>query len=167
MNIESPAGVLPLVAILRGVSPGTVLTAVEVRRTREAGGRLIVAPNCNPAVIRDAVQLSMQVMPGVATATEVFTAIEAGARLLKLFPAVTYGPAHLKALCAVLRADVQVFPVGGVAVSDLPAWLAAGAAGFGFGSELFRPSYDISDIGRRARALVQALSGARAGHKRG
>lgn len=144
------------------VGAGTVLNADDVRRTHEAGGRLIVAPNCNTEVIREALKLGMRVMPGVASATEAFAAIGAGARQLKLFPAVTYGPRHLEALRAVLPRDVGVYPVGGVAPQDIARWLAAGAAGFGFGSELFRADYSIADIGRRARDLVQTLREARA-----
>ena len=144
------------------VGAGTVLNADDVRRTHEAGGRLIVAPNCNTEVIREALKFGMRVMPGVASATEAFAAIGAGARQLKLFPAVTYGPRHLEALRAVLPRDVGVYPVGGVAPQDIARWLAAGAAGFGFGSELFRADYSIADIGRRARDLVRTLREARA-----
>ena len=144
------------------IGAGTVLNVDDVRRTHEAGGRLIVAPNLNPDVIHCALQLAMQVMPGIATATEAFDAIDAGARQLKLFPAVTYGPRHLQALRAVLPNDVNVFPVGGVERQDIPRWVGVGAAGFGFGSELFRPDYSVADIGRRARELVQAVRQARA-----
>jgi 2-dehydro-3-deoxyphosphogalactonate aldolase len=143
------------------VGAGTVLNADEVRRTQDAGGNLIVSPNSRAEVIRCAVQLGLAVMPGFATATEAFEAIAAGARQLKLFPAVTYGPRHLQALSAVLPMDVQVFPVGGVSTQDIPGWLAAGAAGFGFGSELFRPDYSLAEVATRARALMQALQDAR------
>src|SRR5882724_1545887 len=139
------------------IGAGTVLDMSAVRQTHAAGGRLIVAPNCDPEVIRGALQMGMQVMPGIATATEAFSAIRAGATQLKLFPAATYGPRHLQALSAVLPSAVQVFPVGGVGTADIPAWLAAGADGFGFGSELFRPDYDLPEIGQRAAQLVQAL----------
>jgi 2-dehydro-3-deoxyphosphogalactonate aldolase len=139
------------------IGAGTVLDMDAVRRTHAAGGRLIVAPNCDPEVIRGAVQMGMQVMPGIATATEAFSAIRAGATQLKLFPAATYGPRHLQALRAVLPSGVRVLPVGGVGAADITAWLDAGAAGFGFGSELFRPEYDLPEIERRARQLVKAL----------
>ncbi|MEP6547011.1 MAG: 2-dehydro-3-deoxy-6-phosphogalactonate aldolase [Gammaproteobacteria bacterium] len=144
------------------IGAGTVLNADDVRRTHEVGGRLIVSPNCNPDVICTALQLGMRAMPGIATATEAFAAIGAGARQLKMFPAVTYGPRHLQALRAVLPSDVGVYPVGGVEAQDITRWLAAGAAGFGFGSELFRPEYSVADIGRRARDLMRALREARA-----
>ncbi len=143
------------------VGAGTVLTVADVQRTQAAGGRLVVAPNCDPQVIRSAVQLGMQVMPGFATATEAFQAIQAGAQDLKLFPACTYGPRHLQALRAVLPTSVRVFPVGGVGVADIAAWLTAGAAGFGLGSELFRPEYELEEIAQRAADLVRAVRGAR------
>jgi 2-dehydro-3-deoxyphosphogalactonate aldolase len=143
------------------IGAGTVLSIEDVQRTHEAGGRLIVSPNCDVEVIRRALQLAMRVIPGIATATEAFTAIRAGATDLKLFPAVSYGPQHLKALQAVLPHSVRVFPVGGIGAKDIPAWLNAGASGFGFGSELFRPEYSLADIGNRARQLVRALGEAR------
>ena len=139
------------------IGAGTVLDEDDVKRTHAAGGRLIVAPNCNPDVIRSALDLGMEVMPGIATPTEAFAAIRAGATKLKLFPAVTYGTQFLQALRAVLPAGIRMYPVGGVGAADIPGWLAAGAAGFGFGSELFRPEYDLPEVGRRASGLVQAL----------
>lgn len=149
------------------VGAGTVLNVDQVRRTQQAGGRLIVAPNCDEAVIREALQLNLQAIPGFATATEAFGAIRAGAGKLKLFPAVTYGPRHLRALRAVLPPAIGVFPVGGIGAQDILPWLAAGATGFGFGSELFRPEYSLTDIGQRAAALVQAARAAQAEHPRG
>ena len=143
------------------IGAGTVLTVDDVRRTHSAGGWLIVAPNCDTVVIRLALQLGMQVMPGFATATDAFSAIGAGAKQIKLFPAVTYGTRHLEALRAVLPAHVGVYPVGGVGAQDMGAWLKAGAAGFGFGSEIFRPEYSLEDIESRTRRLVQALREAR------
>jgi 2-dehydro-3-deoxyphosphogalactonate aldolase len=165
LNSPDPFASIAALAAAHGsdclIGAGTVLDLEAVRRTYAAGGRLIVAPNCDPQVIHGALQMGMQVMPGIATATEAFSAIRAGATQLKLFPAVTYGPRHLQALSAVLPPAVQVFPVGGVGAADIPAWLAAGAAGFGFGSELFRPEYDLAEIERRARQLAQALQSAR------
>jgi 2-dehydro-3-deoxyphosphogalactonate aldolase len=167
LNSPDPFGSIAALVAAQGsdclIGAGTVLDLEAVRRTYAAGGRLIVAPNCDPDVIGGAVQMGMQVMPGIATATEAFSAIRAGATQLKLFPAVTYGPRHLQALRAVLPANVRVFPVGGVGAAEIPGWLAAGAAGFGFGSELFRPEYDLPEIERRARQLVQAL---RTAHQR-
>jgi 2-dehydro-3-deoxyphosphogalactonate aldolase len=144
------------------VGAGTVLSADDVRGAHGAGARLILSPNFDAEVIRTGLQLGLQVMPGIATATEAFGALAAGTRNLKLFPAVTYGPRHLEALRAVLPVDVRVFPVGGIGGADIARWLKAGAAGFGFGSELFRPDYAFTEIELRARELVQALRDARA-----
>lgn len=139
------------------IGAGTVLSADDVQRTHEAGGRLIVSPNCDADVIEEALTRSMRVLPGIATATEAFTAIKAGAKDLKLFPAVTYGPAHLKALRAVLPAGVRVFPVGGIGAQDIKVWLEAGAGGFGFGSEIFKPEYSLEDIQQRAETLIERV----------
>jgi 2-dehydro-3-deoxyphosphogalactonate aldolase len=138
------------------VGAGTVLDTGQVRRTYKAGGRLVVAPNFDAGVIAEALRLGMQVMPGIATATEAFAAVQAGARHLKLFPAISYGPRHLQALRVVLPADVRLYPVGGIGAADIPAWVAAGAAGFGLGSELFRPAYTLAEIEQRARQLCAA-----------
>jgi 2-dehydro-3-deoxyphosphogalactonate aldolase len=140
------------------VGAGTVLSAEDVQRTHAAGGRLVVAPNCEPSVIRAALKFGMRVMPGVATATEALQAISAGATELKLFPAASCGPGHLRALKTVLPAAVRVLPVGGIGAADVAAWLAAGADGFGFGSELFRPEYTLDEIDARARRLLRALA---------
>jgi 2-dehydro-3-deoxyphosphogalactonate aldolase len=165
LNSPEPFASIARLAALRRtdwlVGAGTVLNVDDVRRTHAAGGRLIVSPNCNTDVIRGALQLGMEVMPGIATATDAFNAIDAGAKHIKLFPAVTYGPRHLEALRAVLPTDVGVFPVGGVGAQDIAGWLSAGAAGFGFGSELFRPNYTLAEIEQRARHLVQTLQEAR------
>jgi 2-dehydro-3-deoxyphosphogalactonate aldolase len=143
------------------VGAGTVLSVQDVQRTHDAGGRLVVAPNCDTAVIRAALTLGMRAMPGVATATEAFQAIAAGASELKLFPAASYGPAHLQALKSVLPAAVRVLPVGGIGAPDIAAWLAVGAGGFGFGSDLFRAEYSLDEIDTRAQRLMRALAEAR------
>jgi len=143
------------------IGAGTVLDRQAVTQTHAAGGRLIVSPNCDPDVIRSALDLGMEVLPGIATPTEAFAAIKAGATRLKIFPAASYGPRFLQAIRAVLPKGIRMYPVGGVGVADIPAWLAAGADGFGFGSELFRPDYDVTEVGRRASQLVQAFQAAR------
>jgi 2-dehydro-3-deoxyphosphogalactonate aldolase len=142
------------------IGAGTVLTTADVDRVLGAGGKLVVAPNCDPVVIHRALESGMRVLPGIATATEAFVAINAGATELKLFPAATYGPRHLKALKSVLPKHVRVFPVGGIGSQDIAEWLASGADGFGFGSELFSPAYTLPEIEKRARALIEALRAA-------
>ena len=167
--LNSPDPFKSIAALCSGAKPdcwvgaGTVLNADDVRRTHAAGGRLIVAPNVDAAVIGEAIKLGMQVLPGIATATEAFTALRAGARQLKLFPATTYGPRHLTALRSVLPREAGLLPVGGVAAEHIPDWLNAGACGFGFGSELFRPEYSLQDVERRAHRLVRAFRDARSG----
>jgi 2-dehydro-3-deoxyphosphogalactonate aldolase len=152
-SISALAGALPADCLM---GAGTVLTGQDVHRTHAAGGRLVVAPNCDEDVIGEATKLGMQVMPGIATATEAFRAARAGATQLKLFPASSYGPQHLRALCTVLPKEIKIFPVGGVTAEQISGWLAAGAAGFGFGSELFRPEYSLDQIKHRAQLLVRA-----------
>jgi 2-dehydro-3-deoxyphosphogalactonate aldolase len=142
------------------VGAGTVLHVDDVQRTYDVGGRLIVTPNCDGSVIAHALKQGMVVLPGFATPTEAFVAIKAGATQLKLFPAATYGTTHLKALKAVLPIHIKVIPVGGVGVADVAAWVTAGADGFGFGSELFRPEYSLSEIEARAQQLVQTYRAA-------
>lgn len=138
------------------IGAGTVLSPAEVEGVRAAGGRLIVAPNVDPAVIARAVALDLLPMPGFATATEAFAAIRAGARHLKLFPASTYGHGHIKALSAVIPAHVRLYAVGGVGADDLHVWRAAGAAGIGVGGELFRPGIGAAEVAARARRVVAA-----------
>ena len=139
---------------------GTVLDPADVDRVAEAGGRLLVTPNTNPAVIARAAARELVVMPGFYTPSEAFTAIGAGARFLKLFPAATAGTAHLKALLAVLPKDIPVYAVGGVGAGNMKEWRWAGAAGFGMGTDLFKPDYTDDDISARARQSVAAFRAA-------
>jgi len=143
------------------VGAGTVLTANDVNQLRAAGGKLVVSPNCDPVIIRHALGLGMRVMPGIATATEAFAAINAGATELKLFPASTYGAGHLRALKSVLPKHVKIYPVGGIGSQDIAEWLVSGADGFGFGGELFKPAYTLADVAARAKGLFDALRAAK------
>jgi len=135
---------------------GTVLTPKAVDEVAAAGGKLIVTPNTDPDVIARAVALGLTVMPGFATPSEAFAAVKAGARALKLFPAGTFGPGHIKAVRDVLPKDILVYAVGGVGAANLEPWLAAGVAGIGVGGELYRPGYTAEEVGQRAAALVAA-----------
>ncbi len=139
------------------IGAGTVLTVEDVNRVADAGGRMIVSPNMNPEVIRESRRLGLESYPGVFTATECFAAIAAGATGLKLFPADQTGPGLLKALRAVLPADVPVYAVGGVGPSNFADWFAAGAQGFGIGTSLYRPGDSADLVGGRAREMVAAL----------
>jgi 2-dehydro-3-deoxyphosphogalactonate aldolase len=138
------------------VGTGTVLEPADVQRTREAGGQLVVAPNCDPRVIAAALDAGLLALPGVATATEAFTALRAGTRHLKLFPANSFGPGYLKALREVLPAGSCLYPVGGIGAAGIADWVAAGAAGFGFGGDLYRPTYPLDEVGERAARLLAA-----------
>jgi len=164
LNSPDPFDTIKLLARAHGaqclVGAGTVLDTTDVERVHDAGGRLIVAPNCDPAVIRRALALGMRVLPGIATASEAFAALAAGATGLKLFPASTYGSRHLKALKSVMPKHVKIYPVGGIGSQDISEWLVSGADGFGFGSELFTPAYTLAEIEKRAHALIEALRAA-------
>ena len=138
------------------VGGGTVLAADEVSQIAGAGGSLVVSPNFNPAVVAATGAADMLSGPGVATPTEAFAAIEAGADLLKLFPAEQLSPAVLKAWRAVLPAGIPLVPVGGITPETLPLWRAAGATGFGLGSALYRPGMNAEDVGRSAEAFLTA-----------
>ena len=136
---------------------GTVLTVEAADAVAAAGGTLVVSPNTDPEVIRHAVSLGLDPAPGFATATEAFQAIGAGARHLKLFPAATYGPGHLKQLKAVLPPEVTVWAVGGVGPDHMAAWWAAGARAFGLGGELYRPGQSPAETRAKAATVVAAV----------
>lgn len=128
------------------VGAGTVLTTADVHNVHAAGGQLIVSPNFNPVVVREAVRLGMVCLPGVMTASEAFAALEAGAHGLKIFPAEMITPAVVKALRAVLPADMVLLPVGGITPDNMSPYFAAGASGFGIGSALYKPGMTPADV---------------------
>ncbi|WP_288875909.1 2-dehydro-3-deoxy-6-phosphogalactonate aldolase [uncultured Kosakonia sp.] len=138
------------------IGGGTVLKPEQVDRLAEMGCKLIVTPNTQPEVIRRAVSHGMTVCPGCATASEAFTALEAGAQALKIFPSSAFGPDYIKALKAVLPADVPVFAVGGVTPENLHLWLQAGCVGAGLGSDLYRAGQPVSRTIEQAKAFVNA-----------
>lgn len=139
------------------VGAGTVLQVSQVAEVRAAGGRIIVSPNANPAVIAAAASAGLASLPGIATPTEAFAALDAGATALKLFPAEAASPAVLKAMRAVLPRDVRMLPVGGIAPDTMAPWLAAGADGFGLGSALYTVGRGADDVAARARDFIAAL----------
>lgn len=138
------------------IGAGTVMTPRAVDEVAAAGGRLIVMPHADSIVIRAAKAAEMICVPGVATPTEAFAAIAAGADGLKLFPAEQASPAVLKAWRAVLPATLPVLPVGGISPENMAPWIAAGARGFGIGSAIYAAGMDAAEVGRRARAFAQA-----------
>ena len=143
------------------IGAGTVLTVEAVEQVADAGGEIIVSPNTNTDVIARSVELGLTPMPGWGTPSEAFAAYHAGARHLKLFPASTFGPDHIRACRAVLPADACILAVGGAGAHNLPEWLAAGAEGFGIGSELYKPGFSADQVFATATQLVSALQEAR------
>lgn len=142
------------------IGAGTVSDPDSLDRLAAIGAGFAVAPNTDESVIEGCLKRGMTPVPGFATPSEAFCAIGAGARHLKLFPAGTYGPAHLKALKAVLPSDVDIFAVGGVSAPAMPAWREAGAAGFGLGSMLYQPGDDADAVARKAADTVTACRAA-------
>lgn len=138
------------------VGGGTMLSEADVDAVAGVGGRLFVSPNMNPAVIRHAAAAGMLCAPGVATPSEAFAALDAGADALKLFPGEMVGPAGLKAMHAVLPAGTLLWPVGGVEAVNMAQWCAAGATGFGIGGALFTPDCTDAQLAARAAAMVNA-----------
>lgn len=143
------------------IGAGTVLSPAAVREVAAAGGRLIVSPNADPAVIAETKRLGLQSWPGVMTPTECFAALAAGADGLKFFPGNLIGPEGLKAMRAVLPAGTLCFAVGGAGPDNFAAWVAAGADGFGIGTALYTPGLSAAEVGARARRIVDAYRRAR------
>ena len=141
------------------VGAGTVLTPQQVGEVHAAGGQLAVAPNFDAGVVREARARGMVALPGVATPTEAFAALSAGANGLKLFPAEGIPPAVVKAWRAVLPVGTLMLPVGGITPQNMGAYRDAGAQGFGIGSALYTPGIGTAELGERARAFVSAWAG--------
>ncbi len=151
-SIEALARALPQAL----VGAGTVLNLAQVRAVADAGAGLVVSPNADAAVISEAVRLGLVCLPGVATPTEAFAALAAGAHGLKLFPAELVTPAVLKALRAVLPAGTLTLPVGGITPDNMAAYRAAGAAGFGIGSALYKPGSTAAQVAAQAQRFAAA-----------
>lgn len=144
------------------VGAGTVYLPSQVEQVRAAGGSVIVMPHSDQAIIAAAKAAQMEILPGVATATEAFAAFTAGATLLKVFPADHLGPATMKAWLSVLPPQVGLIPVGGVQPSNVGTFVAAGAAGLGIGSSLYKPGMMASDVATKAEEFVAAWRAAKA-----
>ena len=159
--LNSPQPLASIAALARAfpqalVGAGTVLDAGAVRTVAAAGGGLVVAPNTDAEVIREALRLGLACLPGVATPTEAFAALSAGAHGLKLFPAELVTPAVLKAMRAVLPVGTPLLPVGGITPGGMAAYRAAGATGFGLGSALYKPGMAVAEVAMQARRFAQA-----------
>jgi 2-dehydro-3-deoxyphosphogalactonate aldolase len=145
------------------VGAGTVLDPEQVNGIRDVGGKLIVMPHADLDVIKRAKEQELICTPGVATPTEAFAALKAGADAIKIFPAEAVPPAVVKAWRAVLPKDTVVLPVGGIKPDNMKPYVEAGANGFGLGSALFTPAMPVEEIGRKARDFAAAWQALRAG----
>ena len=160
--LNSPEPLLSIAALTQQfpqtlIGAGTVLNAQQVKDVHAAGGRLVVAPNFNPAVVAQALALNMVMLPGVATPTEAFAALDAGAHGLKLFPAEMISPASVKALRAVLPKAAALMPVGGITPDNMAAYRSAGASGFGLGSALYAPGRSAEQVRLAAQNFFNAI----------
>ncbi len=138
------------------VGAGTVLDVGAVDGVFAAGADFIVTPNTHPGVIAHALALGMGVVPGFATATEALQAAAAGATLIKLFPAATYGPDHVRALRSILPRNVQIVAVGGIGAGNVAQWSGSGIVGIGVGGELYRSGRSAADVRTRAAEFIAA-----------
>jgi 2-dehydro-3-deoxyphosphogalactonate aldolase len=162
MNSPEPLESITLLAKSFGerclTGAGTVVKVSDVARVAQAGGRLVVMPHADVAIIREAKRLGLTCVPGVSTLTEAFAALDAGADGLKMFPAELLAPAVLKAWRAVLPGDVVVFAVGGIRPDNMAPYWEAGADGFGTGSNLYKPGASADDVRRAAAAYASGFA---------
>ena len=163
--LNSPNPIASIARLARGfgerllIGAGTVMTPLQVAEIAAAGGRLIVTPHADAAIVRVAKQHGLISMPGFFTPSEAFAMLTAGADALKLFPAEAASPAVLRSLRAVLPPGTAVLPVGGIDATNMAGWLAAGAAGFGIGSSIYKPGDSPQTVSAKAHALIAALAG--------
>lgn len=136
------------------IGAGTVLSVNDVENVKNAGGKIIVSPDMNPDVIKATKAAGLLSYPGVMTPSECFAALRAGADALKLFPGSLIGPAGLKAMRAVIPAEIDVLAVGGAAPDNFEQWFAAGASGFGMGAAIYRPGDAPEIVRERAKEIV-------------
>jgi 2-dehydro-3-deoxyphosphogalactonate aldolase len=163
LNSPRPMESIALLACACGerllIGAGTVMTPAQVWEIADAGGRLVVTPHADATVTRAAKERGLLAVPGFFTPAEAFTMLAAGADALKLFPAEGASPAVLRALRAVLPPQTAVLPVGGIDATNMAAWQAAGAAGFGIGSAIYRPGDSPATVAAKAQSLIAALDG--------
>ncbi len=161
--LNSPHPVTSIAAMAKAfgqhaqIGAGTVLTVKDVAEVQDAGGTLIVSPNCDPEVIAATKARGMASWPGVMTPTECFAALKAGADGLKIFPASLIGPDGVKAIRAVLPKGTRVYAVGGAGPTNFGLWIKAGVDGFGIGTSLYTPGLTVAEVAARARETVKAF----------
>lgn len=153
---DSIAAMLDAVDDQAMIGAGTVLEVSAVERLAEMGAHMVVSPDANATVIVATKQAGMMSFPGVMTPSECFSALQAGADGLKLFPASSLGVEGLKAIGAVLPLGTRTYAVGGVGPTDFADWFAAGITGFGIGSALYKPGMSVADVAQRAADIVAA-----------
>jgi 2-dehydro-3-deoxyphosphogalactonate aldolase len=162
LNSPDPLASIALLAQTFGdrllIGAGTVMTEAQVADIAAAGGRLIVTPHASAKVVHAAKTHALLAVPGFLTPTEAFAMLDAGADALKLFPSEVASPAMLRAIRAVLPDGTKVLPVGGIDASNIAAWMAAGAAGAGIGSAIYRPGDTAEVVAGKGRALLDGLS---------
>lgn len=148
------------------VGAGTLTDAAQVAQVADAGGRLIVTPHADAAIVRAAKAAGLLAAPGFFNPTEAFALLQAGADAIKLFPAEVLGVAMLKTMLAVLPRDAIVIPVGGIQAENVGSWMAAGAGGVGAASSIYRPGDDAATVEAKAKALVAAVAASRVSRSR-
>ena len=153
---DSIAAMLDALGDQAMIGAGTVLEVSAVERLAEMGAHMVVSPDANATVIVATKQAGMMSFPGVMTPSECFSALQAGADGLKLFPASLLGVEGLKAIGAVLPLGTKTYAVGGVGPADFADWFAAGITGFGIGSALYKPGMSVADVAQRAADIVAA-----------
>jgi 2-dehydro-3-deoxyphosphogalactonate aldolase len=161
LNSPSPLDSIAILSRVCGsrmlIGAGTLTDPSQVGEVAAAGGRLIVTPHADTAIVRAAKQAGLFAVPGFFNPTEAFALLQAGADAIKLFPAEVLGPPMLKALRAVLPRSAIVIPVGGIGADQVAPWMAAGALGLGVGSSVYKPGDDAPTVEAKARALVAAV----------
>ena len=164
LNSPDPLKSIGLMAEVFGdnafIGAGTVLSAEQVADVAAVGGKLIVSPDCNPAVIDATKAAGLASYPGVATPTECFTALRHGADGLKLFPSFLVGIEGLKAISAVLPAGTKTYAVGGAGPDNFAEWMKAGVTGFGIGTAIYKAGFSANDVRLRAQSIVTAYDAA-------
>ncbi len=161
LNSPSPIESIAILSRMFGdrmlIGAGTLSHSSQVSEVAAAGGKLIVTPHADTAIVRTAKRAGLFALPGFFNPTEAFALLEAGADAIKLFPAEVLGPPMLKALRAVLPRQTIIIPVGGVDVQQVAPWLDAGALGLGVGSSIYKPGDDARIVEAKAQALMAVV----------